>query len=214
MSKIVPIVILILLIITTFLIGLSGNVSGYQPKTTYPTSSITHLLPTRMPDQWIVLVQVCAGEERLTTPTLQIKSDADSITVTPNIMLNPYSCSDPLGDDYTIVANDPKTITVTFNSPQYSIPDTNVIEIPVWVKNDALWWSNGQIGNDDFIKGIQYLIIEHIIKIPPTQPGSTDSKEIPTWVKKNANWWGHDQISDEEFVKGLQYLINVGIMKV
>ncbi len=38
-------------------------------------------------------------------------------------------------------------------------------EIPQWVKNNAKWWSEGQIGNSDFIKGIQYLIQQGIIKV-------------------------------------------------
>ena len=37
--------------------------------------------------------------------------------------------------------------------------------IPEWVKNNAKWWSEGSIGNEDFVKGIEYLIENGIIKV-------------------------------------------------
>jgi len=36
-------------------------------------------------------------------------------------------------------------------------------QIPPWVKNDAGWWASGQISDDEFVKGIQYLIQQGII---------------------------------------------------
>ena len=38
-------------------------------------------------------------------------------------------------------------------------------EIPSWVKNNADWWAQGLISDDDFIKGIQYLIEQGIIQV-------------------------------------------------
>ncbi len=38
-------------------------------------------------------------------------------------------------------------------------------EIPGWIKNNADWWSQGLISDDDFVKGIQYLVEQGIIKI-------------------------------------------------
>jgi len=37
--------------------------------------------------------------------------------------------------------------------------------IPSWVKNNAKWWANGLISDDDFVKGIQYLVEQGIILI-------------------------------------------------
>ena len=37
------------------------------------------------------------------------------------------------------------------------------IKIPQWIKNNAKWWSEGQISDDEFVKGIQYLITNGII---------------------------------------------------
>jgi len=41
--------------------------------------------------------------------------------------------------------------------------------IPDWVKNNAKWWSEGQIGESDYISSLQYLISQGIIKIPITE---------------------------------------------
>lgn len=89
------------------------------------------------------------------------------------------------------------------------------LDIPNWIKNNAGWWSNGQIGDSDFVLGIQYLINNGIMKIPPTTPGSgPGSNEIPTWIKNNAGWWSNGLISDQDFVSGIQYLITNNIIKI
>ena len=51
------------------------------------------------------------------------------------------------------------------------------ISIPDWIKNNAGWWSEGLIGDTDFVSGIQYLIKEGIMKIPPSTSGSTDMSD-------------------------------------
>jgi len=38
-------------------------------------------------------------------------------------------------------------------------------QIPEWIKNNAGWWSQGLISDDDFINGIQYLIQVGIISV-------------------------------------------------
>ncbi len=88
------------------------------------------------------------------------------------------------------------------------------IEIPSWIKNNANWWAHDQIDDGAFISGIQYLINEGIMTIPPTQSGESSGTEIPSWIKNNAGWWADDQIDDETFVSGIQYLITAGILQV
>ncbi|MDE1764929.1 MAG: fibronectin type III domain-containing protein, partial [Thaumarchaeota archaeon] len=36
--------------------------------------------------------------------------------------------------------------------------------IPAWIKNNAGWWSSGQISDSDFVSGIQYLVDTGVIK--------------------------------------------------
>lgn len=94
------------------------------------------------------------------------------------------------------------------------IKQTQFHGIPSWIKNTAKWWSEGSVADNDFVKGMQYLIQQGIITIPPTQSGSTTSHQIPTWIKNNAGWWANGQISDDEFVKAIQWLITNGILVV
>jgi len=49
--------------------------------------------------------------------------------------------------------------------------------IPVWIKNNAGWWATDQIDDSSFLQGIQYLIQEGIMIIPPTE-SSDDSMQF------------------------------------
>ncbi len=90
------------------------------------------------------------------------------------------------------------------------------ISIPSWIKNNAGWWSKDQIGDSDFVLGIQFLINEGIMRIPPSTSDSTSeiTNEIPSWIKNNARWWSQGVITDNDFVSGIQWLINNGIIKI
>ncbi|HSB50474.1 MAG TPA: peptidase [Nitrosopumilaceae archaeon] len=93
-------------------------------------------------------------------------------------------------------------------------PSTGPV-IPDWIKNNADWWSSGQIDDNSFVQGIQWLIKEGIMKIPATQQGTgTGVNEIPSWIRNNADWWSQGLISDNDFVQGIQWLIQNGIMRI
>ena len=97
------------------------------------------------------------------------------------------------------------------------IPPTQepTLEIPSWIKNNARWWADNQIDDNSFVQGIQYMIKEGIMKIPPTQAGTgIGSNQIPDWIRNNADWWAEGLISDKDFVQGIQYLIKEGIMRI
>jgi len=87
------------------------------------------------------------------------------------------------------------------------------IEIPEWIKTNAKWWAGGQIDDNTFVQGIQYLIGNDIIRIPSSNVSASDSSsEIPSWIKNNASWWAEGVVSDSDFVSGLQWLIINGII--
>ena len=44
-------------------------------------------------------------------------------------------------------------------------PDAAGSAIPAWIKNTALWWAEGQIGDDSFVQGLQFLIRTGIMRI-------------------------------------------------
>jgi hypothetical protein len=93
--------------------------------------------------------------------------------------------------------------------------ENNDISIPKWIRNNASWWADGSIDDNSFVQGIQYLIKEKIMNIPPSsQDTGTKANEIPYWIKNNAKWWSNGQIDDNSFVQGIQYLIQNGILHV
>jgi uncharacterized protein YjbI with pentapeptide repeats len=95
------------------------------------------------------------------------------------------------------------------------IPNAFAENVPDWVKNNAGWWATDQIDDSSFLQGIQYLIKEGIMVIPPTETSeSTGSQGVPSWIKNNAGWWADGQIDDSSFVLGMQWLISNGIIKI
>jgi hypothetical protein len=42
---------------------------------------------------------------------------------------------------------------------------TGINEIPRWIRNNADWWSQGLISDNDFVQGIQWLIQNGIMRI-------------------------------------------------
>ncbi len=96
-------------------------------------------------------------------------------------------------------------------------PETTPQEIfiPDWVRNNAGWWSSGQIGDNDFASGLEFMIRENIIKVPTTSTGqSNENAIIPDWVRNNAGWWSEGLISNEDFANGIQFLVQQGIISV
>jgi len=86
--------------------------------------------------------------------------------------------------------------------------------IPYWIKNNAGWWSDDKISDNDFIAGIEYLIKNKIINLSSQNINENSSDVIPAWIKNNAGWWSAGKISDGDFLSGLKYLIENSIIKV
>jgi len=73
------------------------------------------------------------------------------------------------------------------NYPDYTIheavglPEPAKEKVPIWVKNNAAWWSEGNIEDDTFVSGIQYLMKEKIVDIPDL-PEQVSEKARPSFV--------------------------------
>jgi len=89
-------------------------------------------------------------------------------------------------------------------------------KVPGWIKNNAKWWADGQIGESDFVSGLQFMVKEKIIDIPdlPPQASTTAKEAVPDWIKNNAKWWADGQIGEDDFVNGIKYLVEKGIIRV
>jgi hypothetical protein len=86
--------------------------------------------------------------------------------------------------------------------------------IPSWIKSNAKYWKEGQIGDDEYVKGIQYLIQNGVMQIPTSDNVVDKSPTIPSWVKNDAGWWADGSIGDSEYISAMQYLVAAGIINV
>lgn len=86
-------------------------------------------------------------------------------------------------------------------------------QIPSWIRTNAKWWSEGTTTDTEFVKAIQYLAKEKVIKLSKGDATNSDAI-VPAWLKTSAGWWASGQISDTEFAKSLQYLSDNGIIQI
>ena len=108
-----------------------------------------------------------------------------------------------------------------FNSqfPEQTIYDVlgfpNPQAIPNWIKIIAEWWSDGKIGDSDFLDGIEFMIKNNIIIILDLpESGTSSNRNVPSWIKNTAGWWADGIVPEDEFVNSLRFLIQQGIIKV
>ena len=88
-------------------------------------------------------------------------------------------------------------------------------KVPDWVKNNAKWWSDGQVDDSTFSQGIGFLIKEKVISVSslPPQASTVSEEKIPDWIKNNAKWWADGMISEDDFLKGITYMVEKGIIR-
>lgn len=55
---------------------------------------------------------------------------------------------------------DTKIISISQEQPETTV-ETGV---PSWIKTTAEWWSKGQIGDEDFVRGIEFLLNNNFIR--------------------------------------------------
>ena len=92
------------------------------------------------------------------------------------------------------------------------LPSVSAQSVPDWIKNTAGWWAEGQIDDQTFVNGIQFLIKEDIIQLSNTLSNNKNSELIPEWIKNTAGWWAANQISEIEFLNAIEFLIETGII--
>ena len=114
-------------------------------------------------------------------------------------------------DAIKVESDNPKPNPLQQN-PAPELDELKSTSIPIWVKNNAGWWSEQQIDDQDFVAGIQYMINHGIITIQNTEIVSASETKIPYWIKNNAGWWATHQISDDDFVKAMEWLVSNGVV--
>jgi len=144
--------------------------------------------------------------EDLTLPKPYTEADSLEIIATAGVVDSGFNFS----------TNNDKEIYVETTTTKI-IPVSSDIDIPSWVKKNASWWSDGQINDPDFAKGIEYLVQQNIINVPTTDTEIEDNASItsiPMWVRNNASWWSEGHLTDVEFANGIQFLVSTGLIKV
>jgi len=81
------------------------------------------------------------------------------------------------------------TISLQASAQDYNIPD--------WIKNNAKWWSEGQIDDTAFVSGIQYLINNGIMEVGQEE------------VVEPQNYFNVDVAEDAPLPNGLEVEYNV-----
>lgn len=125
--------------------------------------------------------------------------------------------------DGTEIREYPNGVTEEFAPKDTEImqeTDEPIIEesTPSWIKDNAMWWSQGLLTDLDFANGIGYMIQHEIITVPGTNPDPNTAFEIDDdlviddWIKNNAAWWAEGLISDTDFIAGIEFLVSTGII--
>jgi hypothetical protein len=128
--------------------------------------------------------------------------------------------------------NDASIIDETIESESVETVQSDIQQVPEWVKNNAEWWSQGEVDDTTFKNAIGFLIDKQIIDVPTgpnvsvsTEGLSVDEKialeeeaervtPIPDWVKNTAEWWYLGELSEDEFLASIEYLVKEGIIEV
>jgi len=69
------------------------------------------------------------------------------------------------------------------------------MNVPGWIKNNAGWWANNQITDEDFVLGIEFLIKEGTMKVPSAQVAS--AQIIPDGEPFDAIWDAIGQLQND-----------------
>jgi len=89
------------------------------------------------------------------------------------------------------------------------------LHIPVWIKGNARWWSEGRISDGEFLSGIKHMIKEKIIIVPNLSESEKHSQSgVPEWIRNNALWWADGLITDSDFAKGIEFLVKEGVISL
>ena len=69
-------------------------------------------------------------------------------------------------------------INSDFESNEVLNPKRSTFEFPEWVKNNAYWWSQGHIQDNEFSYTMEYLIDHDVIKLKKCVGTCTNMNEL------------------------------------
>ena len=87
----------------------------------------------------------------------------------------------------------------------YSVSDSH---LPYWHYNDAKWWSEGKISNEQFLDSI-IVILDNSKTLQ-----NTGENKIPLWFSTIAAWFSNYEINQNEYELAIKYLHSQNILQV
>ena len=86
--------------------------------------------------------------------------------------------------------------------------------IPDWIKTYAQNWATGEISDNEFMIGLDFMLQNKIIVISDFNYSHSSMDDIPSWFRNTAHWWATDLISQQEFINSIKYLIQEDIILI
>ena len=90
----------------------------------------------------------------------------------------------------------------------------NEKNIPLWVKQNTKWWSEGEISNSFFTQTIQWLAVNKMLSKSLDFGYESNQEKVPNWVKKIASFWTNKEISDSEFFNAINFLLKSKVIQI
>ena len=134
-----------------------------------------------------------------TTSPVQSTQDEQSTEPEPTTTFEPVTPKPKPRPSFVDPEEDPQSYVDRYNNEQRykewfdgNFPDYTIYEavglaepakekIPGWIKNNAKWWSEGQIDDGTFVSGIQFLMKQKIVNRPDL-PEQASEKARPSFV--------------------------------
>lgn len=86
--------------------------------------------------------------------------------------------------------------------------------IPDWIKTFAQNWAAGEVSDQEFMTGLDFMLQNNIIVIPNLNYAHHTIDDVPYWFRNTAQWWSNDLISQQEFINSIKYLIQEDIILI
>ena len=87
--------------------------------------------------------------------------------------------------------------------------------VPEWVKDSTNWWTLTKISDQDFLKSLEYMIENNIIKIPENKVFEKESElKMMSWIRNHLSVWSQNASSDDEFFKSTQWLMDNKLINI
>lgn len=143
----------------------------------------------------------------------------DSYNVTSSPIPIPVSDSNtvwsaPFPFEREVFAEDTYHVDVTygdlFASTSFQIVDIGNVVVPIWVKQVAYLWANGEVSTSHYIDALENL--QNLGIMQTSSDYYEDDPFIPYWLSGITMWWLGGLVSDDEYVTMMQYLADNGII--